>query len=687
MLKAAGRPDNGRTLTIRCRQSFPSKATVKLIWGAGIASLSGVTTGEDQIFNFTVRDQFTISFRCDRTNANAPCIPMLPMRLSFSSPVSANQAKKIVVKSGKKVYKPELAGDEEEGEETVKTEGAVRGVKFKGPFPEKKSFVIELPKGLTDDAGRPPANRAKFPLQVSTDGFPPLAKFAAPFGIVELNGESAIPVTLRNVEPRVKARQLNPDEPQKIVEEKPKDTKENVIDKARAVGEKLASWLSGSNKKKEEKVETIKGKRHLLLVNREVKIIEWLREVRTARRYKSILKSEGAEEFVIPKPSGEKAFEVVGIPIKKAGFHIVELESPILGAALLDRPRPMYVSSAALVTNMAAHFKWGRESSLVWVTSLDKGLPVAGAEVNIRDCQGKLHWQGKTDADGIARVRTKLPDNLPFCRDSQGGDREEDYYTDNEQPMLRGMSHGLFVFAGKQDDLTFVHSSWDRGIESWRFNLPYDGYREHTIAHTVFDRTLVRAGDTLHMKHFVRNHAMKGFDLRKVTDLPQVVLVKHRGSGQRYEFPLAWKADNSAETRMTVPKGAELGFYDVYLAKKPSGKPKKAAIGSYEEGDEEFFSVDGWQSGSFRVEEFRVPLMKGVVEPPKEPAVNTSAVEVDLYVSHLSGGGAGGAPVKLRTQFKPRSVSFDDYEDYTFANGKVDRKVALAFKRARAFGC
>ena len=103
VLKAAGRPDNGRTLTIRCRQSFPSKATVKLIWGAGIASLSGVTTGEDQIFNFTVRDQFTISFRCDRTNANAPCIPMLPMRLSFSSPVSANQAKKIVVKSGKKV--------------------------------------------------------------------------------------------------------------------------------------------------------------------------------------------------------------------------------------------------------------------------------------------------------------------------------------------------------------------------------------------------------------------------------------------------------------------------------------------------------------------------------------------------------------------------------------------------------
>jgi hypothetical protein len=85
VLKAAGRADTGRTLTIRCRQSFPGKAAVKLIWGAGIASPSGVKTAEEQIFDFTVRDQFTVSFQCDRTNANAPCIPLLPMRLNFSA--------------------------------------------------------------------------------------------------------------------------------------------------------------------------------------------------------------------------------------------------------------------------------------------------------------------------------------------------------------------------------------------------------------------------------------------------------------------------------------------------------------------------------------------------------------------------------------------------------------------------
>ena len=622
VLKATGRQDAAKTMTIRCRQKFPGKATVKLIWGAGVAATTGVKTANDQIFTFTVRDRFVISFRCDQIKADAPCIPLLPMRLDFSAPVPANLARMIVMKAGKKVYKPELEGADEDGEGFVPAEGVVSGVRFKGPFPENTIFVIDLPKKLTDDAGRSPANRNRFPLKVSTDGFPPLAKFAAPFGILELNNDPALPVTLRNVEPGVKARQLDLEAPH----------------------------------------QTIKGKERLLPLNREEQIIQWLRKVRTAQRTTPLLKSDGSEEFVIPKPNGSKAFEVVGIPLKKAGFHIVELESPLLGAALLEKRRPMYVSSAALVTNLSAHFKWGRESSLVWVTSLDQGLPVADAEVHVRDCQGTLHWQGKTDADGIARIAMKFPENLPFCSDRQKRDREE-YSADNEQPMLWGMSRGLFVFARKQDDLTFVHSSWDRGIEKWRFNLPYAEFPQQIIAHTVFDRTLVRAGDTVHMKHFVRNHVMKGFDLRPVTDLPQVVQVVHRGSGQQYEFPLVWHPDNSAETTMTLPKGAELGFYDVSLVRNAPEQPNKAAKGGEEGGS--------WQSGFFRVEEFRVPLMKGVVEPPKDPAVNASAVEIDLFVSHLSGGGAGGAPVKLRTQVQPRSVTFDAYDEYTFANGTV----------------
>jgi uncharacterized protein YfaS (alpha-2-macroglobulin family) len=59
--------------------------------------------------------------------------------------------------------------------------------------------------------------------------------------------------------------------------------------------------------------------------------------------------------------------------------------APRLGAGLAESRRPAYVSAAALVTNMVAHFKHGASSSLVWVTSLDQGKPVAQAQVSIRD--------------------------------------------------------------------------------------------------------------------------------------------------------------------------------------------------------------------------------------------------------------------------------------------------------------
>jgi len=70
------------------------------------------------------------------------------------------------------------------------------------------------------------------------------------------------------------------------------------------------------------------------------------------------------KEFKVPKPLGPRAFEVVGIPLKDPGLYIVELESAILGEALLGISQPMYVPTAALVTNLSVHFKWGRESSL-----------------------------------------------------------------------------------------------------------------------------------------------------------------------------------------------------------------------------------------------------------------------------------------------------------------------------------
>src|SRR3546814_11272709 len=106
----------------------------------------------------------------------------------------------------------------------------------------------------------------------------------------------------------------------------------------------------------------------------------------------------------LPPPGGGKAFEVVGIPLTEKGFHVVEIASPELGAALLGRRETRYVATAALVTNMAVHFKWGREGSLAWVTALDTGLPVSSAEITVSD-----HSTGRLPAPGTADQAGRPP--------------------------------------------------------------------------------------------------------------------------------------------------------------------------------------------------------------------------------------------------------------------------------------
>jgi uncharacterized protein YfaS (alpha-2-macroglobulin family) len=623
-------------IVLRCRQNFPNDSVVKLIWGKGVKSASGVETAADQVLSFKVRSPFIASFGCERENANAGCIPILPMRLQFSSPVPWKSASKVFLKGHDKTYKPEkISRDEdEEGaaeDQDATDENSVGGITFKGPFPENSTFVIELPKDLGDDAGRGLSNADSFPLTVRTDSFPPLAKFSARFGVIELKGDAVLPVTLRNLEPEVKTRKLK---------------------------------IEGEGN---ETVEGVKGRLRKIGTDKEEKIIDWLRAVASAERKTSILKDGvEAKEFSIPKPGGAKAFEVVGIPLKEPGLYVVEMESRILGESLLGEQKPMYVPTAALVTNLSAHFKWGRESSLVWVTNLDKSETVRGVDIHIRDCKGTLIWRGRTDGNGIARIRKHLPseEDLPRC--SFSPNYSEAFHA------LEGIGGGLFVFAKTANDMTFVHSSWSRGIEPWRFNLPGESYEGPYIGHSIFDRSLLRAGETVHMKHILRKHTMSGFSLVRAAELPNTVTISHQGSDQTYELPLRWDRKGIAESKWKIPVDTKLGYYEVTLSKKTHGKPKSgSAVGGQQEGDEESLNQNVITSGRFRVEEFRVPLMKGLIQPPKEPSVNAREVDVDLYVGYLSGGGAGSIPVKLRSQIQPRYVSFPDYEDFTIANGGV----------------
>ncbi|MGQ0578559.1 MAG: MG2 domain-containing protein [Betaproteobacteria bacterium] len=628
---------------VQCRRRLPNNAEVRLVWGKGIASLSGVATSQDQAIAYRVREPFQAKFTCERVNKDAQCLPIMPMRLAFTAPIARTTAERIALKTpAGRTYPAELP-DARNGA------GFVEEVSFSGPFPERAQFMVEIPANLIDDAGRRLANERRFPLQVRTDEHPPLAKFPARFGIIELKGDGMMPVTLRNLEALVEMRMIKTG--------KQDDPAAEAADRA----DQAINWLKKKlDESKHEEPDTVPGSYSRVADGDVMAMLHWMKRLAQMehdrwgydeKKQEQVLEYQVGQSSIfterdrnrrlhVPKPQGARAFEVVGIPLKKPGFYVVELASPRLGEALLKaRNKPYYVQSAALVTNLAVHFKWGREISLAWVTALDTGMPVPRAQVAIQDCSGKVYYRGQTDAQGRARIAAALPgrEGLPAC--------------------LTGYDRQLVASVRMGDDLSFVMSEWNEGISRWRFNLRGGSFAGPYIATTVLDRSLLRGGETVSMKHFYRRHGSKGFAFVPVEGLPKKVVIQHRGSNEKYEIPVTWDARNTAETMWKIPEGAKKGSYAVLMTDMLEARPGSRG--------------NTRTAGSFRVEEFRVPLMKAEISGPKAPPVKAQSVNLDLSLRYLSGGGAGYAAVKVRGVVRPKSVSFRDYDGFTFANGKV----------------
>ncbi|HEU4961574.1 MAG TPA: MG2 domain-containing protein [Sphingomonas sp.] len=589
---------------LTCRRALPPGRDMSLMWSGKIVGAGGKAAGADQRFDYTVRKAFTARFECGRTNPQSGCDPVEKARVRFSAPISMREAQAIRLEfPGRKPIAPSFSDDD-------RTSSTIADIRFDPPFPASSAARLVLPAGVKDESGRTLANAERFPLEVRFDAAPPLVKFAADFGILEAEQGGVLPVTVRNVEPALQGRNL-------------------------AV-----------------------GGRRLRVAGSDGAVADWLRKVDAAGDYashdvtrggetvtindtgsKSILSGQGTP-VTFALPGKGKEFEVVGIPLRQPGFYVVELGSPTLGRALLGRDAPRYVATAALVTNMAVHFEWGRSRSLVWVTALDSGQPVANAEVRITDsCTGKLLARGITDRSGGLNVPAGLPEPQTYssCKDSDYG----------------ASPHALMVSARKAGDFSFALTDWSDGIRPYDFNLPYGYSAPEQIVHTVFDRALVRQGETIHMKHIVRMPTAHGFTIPK--PFKGTLRLQHRGSDTDFDLPLTIDANGVGETRWTAPKSSPMGDYDLQIV---AADGQVTATGQ-----------------SFRVDEYRLPTMRATISGPKQAAISPKTLPLDLYVGYLSGGGAARLPVELRIGYFADTPSPAGYDAYTFGGDTVEEGV------------
>lgn len=613
-----------RTLVLACQRPLPNATAVRVVWGKGIAAVANpkVTTSIEQRLRFTVRAEFTAEFSCERERANAPCLPIRPMSLRFSAPIARELAAKIrLVPASGSALAPGFDKDDRSTE--------VGAITFPIPLPENTGFTIELPRDLKDNAGRTLANAASFPLKVATGDAPPIAKFAAaPFGVIEL-ADPLLPVTLRHVQGdlrpagaggQVRVKRLTSDAEILAWYAKLQKYHETQLS-AKEIGLPAQDWFTT------QEVVDAKGKPAKRRVERVI-----------ATREVSLLTGDaGAKRLELPQLAGgdPRPFEVVGIPLAEPGYHVVEIESLRLGQSLLDKRAPMFVRTGVLVTNLGVHFKTSRENSLVWVTTLDRGLPVADAQVAINDCTGKTLWSGRTDAQGLARAAQSFgAANVAHCPTHQA----------------------LFVTARKTDaqggvDTAFVFSSWNKGIEPWRFNVPTGGGPQPVArAATVFDRTLFRAGETVSMKHFLRFETSSGLAMPTAADLPTRMKIVHEGSGQEFTQPLTWNGTRNAAASWSIPPAAKLGVYNVVLERLGADEKQRAQ----------------WPSGSFRVEEFRLPLVDARVAGPKEVAIAPATLPIAVQLNYFSGGGMAATAARASALLKSRALTFGGYDEFSF---------------------
>ncbi|MCC6710234.1 MAG: hypothetical protein IT492_21970 [Gammaproteobacteria bacterium] len=597
-------------LVVRCQRQLPPDSDVRLVWGAGIATEHGIATVQDQGLAFHTRAAFNVSVECERVNPRAACLPLLPIRVNFSAPVPVASALAVsVVDEGGKRHTPEAIAD---GSVTVE------GLSFAPPFNEHGALKITLPKDFKDDAGRDADNAARFPLDLKLDGYPPLAKFGAEFGILEASAGGVLPVTLRKVETALPGKRIGP---------LPGHVAQSLkVGDGAAIG----AWL--------RRVEQAMAPAGEWQVDDQGKS-SWRESTGTRSVFGA---NDATQSYTLPNPEGDHSFQVIGIPLTQPGFYVVELASTDLGAALLGRREPRYVATAALVTDLAVHFQWGRETSLVWITRLDNGRPVAGAQIEIADyCSGEKRWSGATDVDGIARVDTTLgtPHGNNYCESWTAAP--------------------LIVTARLGEDMSFALSQWHDGIAPSDFSMPVGYGSDATLAHSVLDRTLLRAGETVSMKHFLREHGGQGLRVPSQAHANIEASVVHLGSDERYALPVTFDERGVALSSWSIPASAKLGEYEIRLLSKVDDREQWSAT-----------------TGKFRVEQFRVPSMRAVLQAPAKPQVNPPELPLDIYVGYLSGGAAAQAQVKLRTQLEPRAVAFKHYSDFTFGGAEIKEGVS-----------
>lgn len=292
---------------------------------------------------------------------------------------------------------------------------------------------------------------------------------------------------------------------------------------------------------------------------------------------------------------------------------------PYTGDGGVARP----IATVVQVTNLGITVKDSPSNTLVLVTELDTGAPVAGADVSIIRLDNSVAWTGRTSADGIALA-----------------------------PALQLRSPRQFwqfkfiVTAAKNGDVAYVGSDWHEGIEPWAFGNRYDlNEAQPLLRGTVFsDRGVYKLGEEVHFKAILRRDTPTGIQLIGA-GTPLYVLLKDGRDKVVDRRTVTLNAWSAAEWVAKLPGDSALGDYQI------AASLDKDALEPAAPKPEDFDNPD-WQPpsakvvrGGFLVAAYRRPEFRVDANLASDSGLAGAPLKGVVTARYLFGAAMGLRPV------------------------------------------
>lgn len=292
---------------------------------------------------------------------------------------------------------------------------------------------------------------------------------------------------------------------------------------------------------------------------------------------------------------------------------------------------PVTRASIVQVTNLGITVKDSPQNTLVFVTRLDTGAPVAGAAVSIVRTGDDTFWRGTTGADGVALA----PDTA--LRDPENWER-----------------FSFIVTAEKDGDFSYVGSDWNEGILPWDFETGVNlNERDPLLRGSVFtDRGVYKLGETVTFKTILRQNTPTGVRLLP-EGTPVLVSVRDGQNKLVDERTVPLSAWSSAEWTFVLPPQGTLGDYSV-RAILASDRPRPPLPAEREPGAEPSPDADAYVpyervvDGSFLVAAYRRPDFRVDVSLAATGAIAGDALNGVVTARYLFGAPMGAKPVTWR---------------------------------------